>query len=127
MKRYVRKIISVGAALLLAGMVLPGAPVQAKAAGADDGAVATGTLARVQIPEEEIFSAVSLMSADGMVTGSGVRLRKKPSTSATILELMNNGEYVSIQWGENTAKWYYLRRIKTGTYGYASKTYIGTF
>lgn len=127
MKRHVKKIISMGAILLLVGMVLPGASVTTKAAEPDEGVVTAGVTARVQIPEEEVYSNVSRSLADGIVTGSGVRLRKKPSTSATILELMNNGEYVNIEWGMNTAKWYYLQRIKTGTYGYASKDYITPF
>lgn len=44
-----------------------------------------------------IGSTVSCCSNNGFVKGDGVRLRKKPSTTATILELMESGEKSSDQ------------------------------
>ena len=60
----------------------------------------------------------------GIVLDDGVRLRSGPSTSATILELMYSGESVAVLSLGNT--WSYVRRIKTGTYGYCKTQYIGT-
>lgn len=58
----------------------------------------------------------------GSVTGDGVRLRSAPNASGTILEKMYNGELVIIK-GES-AGWYNVQRIKTGTIGWASTSYI---
>ena len=72
--------------------------------------------------------ATSLSSAfqNGEVTNNGVRLRNQPSSTATILELMYNGEAVCINYGVSSggSGWYYLERIKTGTWGWASTSYI---
>lgn len=62
------------------------------------------------------------------VYGDGVRLRSGPSTSYSILELMYNGEYVSIDfttsYRQSNGTWYYVKRIKTGTWGWAKADYI---
>ena len=66
-------------------------------------------------------------SANGDVSGNGVNLRAKPSTTSAVLELMYAGEYVWIDWntyGKYGYKWYHIQRIKTGTYGYSSVNYI---
>lgn len=66
-------------------------------------------------------------SANGHVSGDGVRLRATPSTSGRVLELMYDGEYVWIDWssyGDGGFSWYRIQRIKTGTYGWVSTQYI---
>lgn len=62
----------------------------------------------------------------GDVIEDGVRLRKGPSTSATILELMYSGEYVTIDTttSASVSGWYYVQRRKTGTWGWAKAEYI---
>lgn len=66
---------------------------------------------------------------NGNVTDNGVRLRKKPSLSATVLELMYNGENVLIDYIKSyengfDSLWFYVKRIKTGTWGWVKRTYI---
>lgn len=62
------------------------------------------------------------------VEGDGVRLRSGPSTSYSVLELMYNGEYVSIDFStsyqQSNGTWYYVKRIKTGTWGWVKSDYI---
>lgn len=62
----------------------------------------------------------------GDVMEDGVRLRKGPSTSATILELMYFGEavYIDITTSASVSGWYYVQRAKTGTWGWAKADYI---
>lgn len=62
----------------------------------------------------------------GDVMEDGVRLRKGPSTSATILELMYFGEtvYIDLTTSASVPGWYYLQRSKTGTWGWAKAEYI---
>ena len=62
--------------------------------------------------------------APATVEGDGVRLRAKPSTNSTILELMYNGELVYINYKKVKSGWYYVKRAKTGTWGWASSNYI---
>lgn len=125
MRRLLKKGICMVTVLALVGLVVPLSSVKIKAA--ETVADTERVLAKVVVPEEEVFSAVTRAAANGLVDGSGVRLRKKPSSSATILELMNSGEYVNIDRIKSTANWYYLQRLKTGTFGYASKQYIYAF
>lgn len=117
MKISFKKTICLTAILLLAGMMLPYVSTKTMAAETD-------TLAKVAVPEAETFATVKSVAATGVVDGYGVRLRKKPSTSSTILELMNNEEFVHIYKNESTTNWYYVKRLKTGTCGYASKDYV---
>lgn len=63
-------------------------------------------------------------SEDGTVTADGVNLRKEPNTSSTILEKMYWGEQVIIDLDNSTMTFYAIKRVKTGTRGYASKDYI---
>lgn len=63
------------------------------------------------------------------VVGDGVRLRKNPSTTATILELMYNNEAVLINYTLSGKKspnktWFYVKRLKTGTWGWVKASYI---
>lgn len=63
-------------------------------------------------------------STDGTVVADGVNLRKEPNTSSTILEKMYWGEQVLIDLDNSTMTFYAIKRVKTGTYGYASRDYI---
>ncbi len=62
------------------------------------------------------------------VDGDGVRLRSGPSQDYAVLELMYNGEYVSIDfstsYSQSNGTWYYVKRIKTGTWGWVKSEYI---
>lgn len=84
--------------------------------------------AEISIPKEEVMNTVSIIIANGAVEGDGVRLRKKPSSSAAVLELMYNGEGVFVDISESVKKngvlWYNIRRAKTGTWGYTNSAYI---
>lgn len=74
-----------------------------------------------------IGNTVSCCSNNGFVKGDGVRLRKKPSTTATILELMESGEKVLINQTKSkpqNGKWYFVQRKQTGTWGWVKGTYI---
>lgn len=76
----------------------------------------------------EISTTAELYSAslNGYVVGDGVRLRKGPSLTSTVLELMDKGEVVSINVDKSQLSkgYYYVKRMKTGTRGYASTKYI---
>lgn len=117
------KIICLGSALLMMVMVAP--CVSAKAESAEP--VAGETVARIVVPEAVVYSNVTHFAADGIVEGDGVRLRKKPSSSSTVVALMYSGEFVNIYPSASTANWYFVERIKTGAYGYANKAYIYPF
>ena len=122
MKQYVKKIILVMAVFALAGLIAPIFSIGAEAA--ETGLISGEVMARVVVPEEVVFATVARTSTSGVVDGDGVRLRKKPEKTATILELMGFGENVSIHSSKSTADWYYITRKKTGTEGYADKHYI---
>lgn len=73
------------------------------------------------------LARVTTHTANGEIINNGVRLRKSPSTSATILELMYDGELIWIDWsayGSAGLNWHRVQRIKTGTYGWVSKSYV---
>ena len=73
------------------------------------------------------LAKVTTHTANGEIINNGVRLRKSPSTSATILELMYDGELIWIDWsayGSAGLNWHRVQRIKTGTYGWVSKSYV---
>ena len=76
----------------------------------------------------EISTTAELYSAslNGYVVGDGVRLRKGPSLTSTVLELMDKGEVVSINVDKSQLSkgYFYVKRLKTGTRGYASTKYI---
>lgn len=61
---------------------------------------------------------------DGLVWADGLRLRTEPNTNSTILELMYFGEEVLINLDKSTMTFYYVKRVKTGTKGYANAQYI---
>lgn len=84
--------------------------------------------AEIVVPKDVVMQNVARVIANGEVDGYGVRLRKNPSSSATVLELMYDGENVYVNIGKSVVKngtlWYYLKRMKTGTWGYANGDYI---
>ena len=86
------------------------------------------TMAEITIPEEVVMANVARVASNGEVDGNGVRLREKASATATVLELMYNGESVYVNRSKSVIKgntlWYYLKRIKTGTWGYADSDFI---
>ncbi len=66
-------------------------------------------------------------SANGDVSGNGVNLRAKPSTTSAVLELMYAAEYDTTYnhiFHMCSNRSIHIQRIKTGTYGYASVNYI---
>lgn len=81
-------------------------------------------LATISIPSDNARAN----SENGEICDNGVRLRTAPSTSATILELMYNGEHVLIDFktsfSQSNGTWYYIKRIKTGTWGWVSRDYV---
>ena len=78
------------------------------------------------IQTDNLATSLSSSLQNGEVTNNGVRLRNQPSSTAAILELMYNGEAVCINYGVSSggSGWYYLQRLKTGTWGWASTSYI---
>lgn len=119
-------MVMLGICLLFVGNV----KAEASSVKADATAVETEgyVQATVEVPEETVMSTVARIAANGEVDGDGVRLRAKASSTATVLELMYDGESVAIDLGNSVNKngklWYYLKRIKTGTWGYANSDYI---
>lgn len=75
---------------------------------------------------EGVVKAPIMTRGLGALVEDGVRLRKGPSTSAPILELMYVGEKVYIDNTTSSAVsgWYYLQRVNTGTWGWAKADYI---
>lgn len=128
-----------GMFVLLVGCVLFSIPQQAKAAEKETGQsvvsedeIGVGTIMLSDVQPDSMIMTVSKASnnyADGnaSVTGDGVRLRKKPSKSAAILELMYKGEPVLINYTKSSkgkGTWYYVKRMKTGTWGWVCRKYI---
>lgn len=62
----------------------------------------------------------------GHIEGDGVRFRKGPSTSATILGHFTNGEEVIMCScnEDDQGDWIYVYRIKTKQYGYVHDDYF---
>lgn len=128
------KGIMLGMFVLVAGCILFSVPQQAEAAekGADQSAVEGDEIGvGVIMPsnagsDSMVIAAASYSGGNASVTEDGVRLRKNPSKSATILELMYRGEPVLINYTKSSGKgsWFYVKRIKTGTWGWASRQYI---
>lgn len=82
--------------------------------------------ARVIIGNGTSTSSNSDANAD--VNADGVRLRSGPSQDYSVLELMYYGEYVRIDfttsYSQSDGTWYYVKRIKTGTWGWVKAEYI---
>ena len=98
---------------------------------------------RAPADEESTVSELAVVSADGSlkspisvlsdatlwpgeVIGDGVKLRASASTTGRVLELMYYGELVRVDLYKSKvgSGWYYLKRVKTGTKGYASTKYV---
>lgn len=94
--------------------------------------IGVGTIMLSDVQLDSMIMTASKASnnyADGnaSVTGDGVRLRKKPSKSTAILELMYKGEPVLINYTKSSqgkGTWYYVKRMKTGTWGWVCREYI---
>lgn len=73
-------------------------------------------------------SALYSIGENGNIVGEGVRLRKLPKKTATILELMSNKETVCINYtksaSESNGNWYYVKRVRTGTWGWVNHQYL---
>lgn len=122
MKRILKTMILGSIVFTLAGIVpLNANLVKAAEVGTNE---EKAIQAKVVVPEEDVYAAVTFSAYNGLVDGDGVRLRKTPSSTGTIVALMYDGEKVFIVPNESTANWYYLERVKTGVYGFASKKYI---
>lgn len=78
------------------------------------------------IQTDPIAQSLTYALQNGEVCANGVRLRAGSSSTSTVLELMYNGEAVLIDYGVSDGGngWYYLQRLKTGTHGWASTSYI---
>lgn len=62
--------------------------------------------------------------ANAEVIGDGIALRREPSLSADILERLYDGELVRVDFSKHNNDWVYLKRLKTGTWGWAAQEYI---
>lgn len=121
------KTIAVGAlAITLLAGTLHAVPAAAAGDSRESSMAEEVTVGKLVVPEEEVYATVNSVIAgpNGVVDGNGVRLRKKPKSTAQILELMYNGEYVCIFGYETYNSWFLVQRTKTGTIGYVSKKYI---
>lgn len=114
MKNVIKKVMCICAVVVGISTVAP-VTAFAQTDVATQGDASNSTRATVVIP-------------NGEVTGDGVRLRKTPSTSGTVLELMYSGETVFVDKSKATTsggtKWYYVTRILDGTEGWVSSQYI---
>lgn len=91
----------------------------------DEDLIVDGTVIYNGLSDANIISVYS--AENGVVKNDGVRLRKKQSTSATVLESMSVREKVRIDMTKSKSqnyKWYYIQRVKTGTWGWAKAEYI---
>jgi len=61
----------------------------------------------------------------GTIIGDGVRLRDAPSNTATVLELMYDGErvWVDQRYDDPDGNWYHVTRQSTGRTGYVYSSY----
>lgn len=86
----------------------------------------------VQVDNEEKIvtkDAIERATQKGYITGDGVRLRKAPKSTATVLELMSKNETVLVDYaassaGSSSGKWFYVKRVKTGTWGWVNADYL---
>lgn len=79
-----------------------------------------------ELGDDYVYGIVQPSKTRSIVLEEGVRLRSGPSTSYSVLELMYSGEQVLIdrKTSSQVSGWYYLKRVKTGTWGWASSSYI---
>lgn len=85
-------------------------------------------VAEVTAPVADEIAPQGLGTPDGEIIGNGVRMRSGPGTSYTIKELLYYGETVSIDWSttfnRSDGTWYYVMRVKTGTWGWVKDEYV---
>lgn len=125
MRKIVKRVIGLVLALTLlaaeAGLVgaaeLPQVEVQ------QDGTI---TVEDTGLGDGFVYGIVQPPKTRGTVIEEGVRLRSGPSTSYPVVELMYYGEKVIIDrtTSAQVSGWYYVKRLKTGTWGWASSSYI---
>lgn len=74
------------------------------------------------------LTAYAAFTQKSKVVGDGVRLRKTPGLNGIILELMYNGEDITIANDvlppSDLSAWLYVRREKTGTVGWMEWSYF---
>lgn len=102
------------------------AKAKAKSFAVQDDSDQGGVRLGVVTGDGDISMSLSSVGYLGHVVGYGVRLRKAPSLTSTVLGLMNKGEVVVIYLKESEVGkgFYYVKRVKTGMKGYASTEYI---
>lgn len=81
----------------------------------------TGIKDSILVPATEVESQPRFThDFQGTIWGDGVRLRNAPSDTATVLELMYDGERVWIdqRYNDPNGDWYHVTRQSTGRTGY---------
>ena len=128
-----QKFLGVVCALVLCiSMITEGDMVCAQASTSENYGISENLEQKSVITGELVGSDVVVNSLNdshyGVIVGDGVRLRKKPNKTATILELMYDGEevyvYPQISAEDGNGKWTYIRRYKTNTTGWVSNDCI---
>ena len=94
MKRVLKAIVLGGIAFAMACII----PLNANQVRASEGEIKEekGIEAQVVVPESEVYATVTRSAYNGLVDGDGVRLRKTPSSTGTIVALMYDGEKVFV-------------------------------
>lgn len=125
MRKIVKRVIGLVLALTLlaAQTTLIGAAELPQAQSQQDEII---TADNVELEDDYVYGIVQPSKTRSMVAEEGVRLRSGPSTSYPVLELMYTGERVIIdrKTSAQVSGWYYLKRLKTGTWGWANASYI---
>lgn len=125
MRKITRRVIGLVLALTLlaAEAALVGAAELPQVEVQQDGTI---TAEDTGLGDGFVYGIVQPSKTRSMVAEEGVRLRSGPSTSYPVLELMYTGERVIIdrKTSAQVSGWYYLKRLKTGTWGWANASYI---
>lgn len=125
MRKITRRVIGLVLALTLlaAEATLVGATELPQTQAQQDEII---TADNVELEDDYVYGIVQPSKTRSMVAEEGVRLRSGPSTSYPVLELMYSGEQVLIdrKTSSQVSGWYYLKRVKTGTWGWANASYI---
>lgn len=125
MRKITRRVVGLLLALTLlaAQAALIGAAELPQAQSQQDEII---TAANEELGDDYVYGIVQPPKTRGMVIEEGVRLRSGPSTSYPVVELMYSGERVIIDrtTSAQVSGWYYIKRLKTGTWGWASSSYI---
>ncbi len=85
-----------------------------------------GLVTVVIMPEVLRLTTVSAVYGSGTVIADGVRLRATATASGTVKELMYYGETVIVNsfTVNDGISWYQVKRVNTGTNGWACADYI---